>query len=97
MVALRLLGAVRRLVPQGRTSALARFYPSVGGTADSTGASAAFRPVLAEHRDELQEPVARPVQTNAVGGSTALLGCFLVLTRETGLQLRLLELGRAPV
>jgi hypothetical protein len=93
MVALRLLGAVHRLVLEGRAPALASFYPSVGGKADSPGLWEAFRGVLVEHHDELRELAARPVQTNEVGRSAALLGGFLVLTRETGHPLRLLELG----
>jgi hypothetical protein len=35
----------------------------------------------------------QPVQTNEVGRSAALLGGFLTVARETGLPLRLLEIG----
>src|SRR5919106_3208366 len=38
MLALRLMGAVHRLVLQGDAPELARFYPSVGGRADEEGA-----------------------------------------------------------
>jgi hypothetical protein len=40
---LRLMGAVHRLVLEGRAPKLARFYPSVGGTVEHKGAWSAFR------------------------------------------------------
>jgi hypothetical protein len=49
--------------------------------------------MLEEHREELRELVVRPVQTNEVGCSAALLGGFLLVARETGMPLRVLELG----
>ena len=92
-LALRFLGAVHRLVLEGRAPALARHYPSAGGEAGLDGAWAAFRDTLEQHRDTLRALVTSPVQTNEVGRSAALLGGFLLIARETGLPLRLLELG----
>src|SRR5438034_5449361 len=92
-LALRFMGAVHRLVLEGRAPALARHYPSAGGEAGLEGAWAAFRDTLEQHRDTLRALVTSPVQTNEVGRSAALLGGFLLVARETGLPLRLLELG----
>jgi len=93
MLALRLLGAVHRLVLDGRAPELARYYPSAGGHEPRQGAWLAFRRVLADNREVLGELVQRPVQTNEVGRSAALLGGFLTVADETGLPLRLREIG----
>ncbi|HYP47700.1 MAG TPA: DUF2332 domain-containing protein, partial [Thermoleophilaceae bacterium] len=53
----------------------------------------AFLATVAEHRDELRELVHNPVQTNEVGRARALACGLLLLARETGMPLRLLELG----
>lgn len=90
-LALRLMGAVHLLVLQGRAPFLAAHYPSAGG--EPQDAWPAFKATLEEHREELRGLVVRPVQTNEVGRSAALLGGFLLLARETGLPLRVLELG----
>jgi hypothetical protein len=92
-LALRLMGAVHLLVLKGRAPSLARHYPSVGGGGRLSETWPAFRTALEEHREELRELVARPVQTNEVGRSATLLGGFLLVVREAGLPLRMLELG----
>jgi len=92
-LALRFLGAVHRLVLEGRAPALARHYPSAGGEEGPDGAWVAFRATLEEHRDPLRELVRSPVQTNEVGRAAALLGGFLLVAGEIGLPLRLLEIG----
>ena len=92
-LALRFLGAVHRLVLEGRAPALARHYPSAGGEAGLEGAWAAFRDTLEQQRDTLRGLVHRPCQTNEVGRAAALFGGFLLVARETGLPLRLLEIG----
>ena len=92
-LALRFLGAVHRLVLEGRAPALARHYPSAGGEAGLEGAWAAFRDTLEQHGDTLRALVHRPCQTNEVGRAAALFGGFLLVARETSLPLRLLELG----
>src|SRR6185503_3298654 len=45
-LALRLLGSVHRLVLERRAGALAAYYPSVGGTWEPAGGSAAFRDLV---------------------------------------------------
>jgi hypothetical protein len=89
---IRIAGSVHRLVLTGRAPELARFYASAGGT-ERGDAWPAFRAVLEEHRDELRAMLARPVQTNEVARSGSLLGGFATVARETGLPLRLLEVG----
>jgi hypothetical protein len=89
---LRFMAAVHRLVLDGRAPTLAHHFPSVGGE-PSSDAWPPFRDVVAEQREALSELLARPVQTNEVGRSAALLGGFLIAARETGLPLRLLEVG----
>jgi hypothetical protein len=92
-LALRLMGAVHRLVLEGRAAALARWYPSAGGGGDPAAAWPDFVAALDEHRELLRPLIDRPVQTNEVGRAGALLGGFLLVGLETRLPLRLLELG----
>jgi hypothetical protein len=90
-LALRLMGAVHRLVLTGEAPELARHYPSAGG--EPGGAWPAFEAVLRERRDELRQLVELPVQTNETARCAALLGGFLEIARVTGRPLRLLEVG----
>ena len=91
--AIQLLAAVHGLVLQGRAPALARFYPSAGGTPDSAQAAPALIDAIEEHAAVLPDLLQRPVQTNEVGRSAALLTGFLTVARDTGLPLRVLEVG----
>ena len=88
---LRLAGALHRLVLERRAPALAVHYPSVGGTPGQVWPAA--RAVIEQQLDELRKLVSRPVQTNEVGRSSALLGGLLHVARDTGLPVRLLEIG----
>lgn len=90
-LALRLMGAVHRLVLTGRAPALAERYADAGGGRDRTWG--AFRQALGDHLDELRPLVDRPVQTNEVGRCAALLPGFLGVAARTGRPLRLLEVG----
>jgi hypothetical protein len=90
-LALRLMGAVHRVVLRGDAPRLAAHYPSAGGTPGD--AWPAFVELLRERRDELRRLVEHPVQTNEPGRCAALLGGFLEVARVTGLPLRLLEVG----
>jgi hypothetical protein len=91
-LAARVLAGVHRLVLEGRLPELARFYPSVGGDAGGDPFPA-FRAAVAEHAGFLRGQLDRPVQTNEVSRSSALIGGYLLVARETGLPLRLLETG----
>ena len=92
-IALRLMGAVHRLVLEGRVSALEPHYPSVGGDGDAKAAWPPFRAALSEHRPEIRRLLAHGCQTNEVGRSAALLGGFLEVAHRAGLPLRILEIG----
>jgi hypothetical protein len=93
MLQLRLLGAAHRLALTGEAPALAAHYPSTGGDGAAGPAWEALRATAAEQLPRLRELIERPVQTNEVGRSRALVCGFLLLARTTGLPLRLLELG----
>ena len=90
--ALRLMGAIHRMVLDGRAPELARHYPSVGGSPNDE-APEIFMWTLEGHADALIEDMKRPVQTNEVGRATALVAGFLVAARDTAMPLRLLECG----
>jgi len=92
--ALRLMGAVHRLVLERRTPALAVHYPSVGGTfRDADAAWAALRTVLASEAEALRPLLDLPPQTNEIGRSAGLLGALLHLVTQHALPVRLLEIG----
>lgn len=92
-VALRLMGAVHRLVLDDTLPDLARHYPSTGGDGNTEAAWPLFRRALAEQLERIRVQVARGCQTNEVGRSAALFGGFLEVAHRTGLPLRILELG----
>lgn len=91
-VPLRFLAAVHALVLTGRAPALARFYPSAGGT-DEGDPVPAFLAVASEHRADIDAAMPLAVQTNEVGRAAALFGGFHVVARRWGLPLRQLEVG----
>jgi hypothetical protein len=91
MLALRLMGAVHRLVLAGAAPVLATQFPSAGGEPDEPWP--AFIETVATHAGELRELIEHPVQTNETARCTALLGGFLEVARLTALPLRLLEVG----
>jgi len=91
---LRVLGAVHERVLSGAAPALAAHYPSAGGRFAPDGAWRALRELVAAELDELRAAAAtRGVQTNEVRRSAALLGGFLRIAHETGLPLRVREIG----
>jgi hypothetical protein len=89
VLGLRLLGAVNRLVLTGREQALADAYASC----DVPQAWERLRETLSRNAAELRDSLDRPVQTNEVGRCAALIFGFLAVSAETGLPLRLLEVG----
>ncbi|MFC7489628.1 MULTISPECIES: DUF2332 domain-containing protein [unclassified Knoellia] len=94
MVQLRLLAGIHRVVLRGDAPELARFYPSVGGTADRYAVWPALEPVLRAHVAELRSALAVAPQTNEVGRSLALLAGLSEAVRRTGIRrVRLLEPG----
>ncbi len=89
VLGLRLMGAVNRLVLAGRETVLADAYAD----GDPARAWEALRDVVGRNGAELQELVQLPVQTNEVGRCNALLFGFIAVATETGMPLRLLEVG----
>jgi hypothetical protein len=89
VLGLRLMGAVNRLVLAGREPALADAYAN----GDPTHAWETLRDVVGRNGAELHELVDLPVQTNEVGRCNALLSGFMTVAGETGMPLRLLEVG----
>lgn len=89
---LRFAGALHRLVLAGRAPQLAVHYPSVGGTAGTGRLWRVAREVVA-HTPELETLLQAPVQTNEVGRSAALFGGLQHVVAQTGLPVRLLEVG----
>jgi len=94
-LALRFLGAVHRLVLQGRAPMLARCYPSVGGDAQRQDSWPNFRAVIEDNQAAIGRLLRRPVQTNEVGRCAGLVGGFLEFSRISKLPLRLFEIGSA--
>ncbi len=94
-LALRVLGAVHEQVLAGRAPALARFYPTAGGCADADADAAwpHFRDVIEKERTRMRPRLERFPQTNEVRRCAGLLGGFLLVAQQTGLPLRLLEIG----
>ena len=70
---------------------LARVYEAPG--VDASAAWDAFKAVLSSNREELRELIHLPVQTNEVGRSRHCSSASSTVTGETGLPLRLLEIG----
>jgi hypothetical protein len=92
-VLLRLLGGTHRMVLAGTAPELAAHYPSVGGDGDAAAAWPHLRALFERRPPELLDALTRPPQTNEVGRSAALVPGFLTVAQQTGLPLRLLELG----
>jgi hypothetical protein len=92
-LALRFLGAVHRIVLEGRAPALARHYPSMGGAVGDADPVPDLLATVAEHRAELTRRTGDGVQTNEVGRSAVLVGGFAAVAARFGLPLRVLELG----
>lgn len=90
---LRVLGAVHERVLAGQAPALARFFPTAGGRPEWPGVWLAFRELVEAQREALLPRLECFPQTNEVRRCAGLLGAFLLLARESGLPLRLREIG----
>ncbi|HXM55920.1 MAG TPA: DUF2332 domain-containing protein [Candidatus Dormibacteraeota bacterium] len=90
---LRLLAAVHRWVLAGEQPELAAHYPSAGGALAPEGAWPRFRDAVVARAEELPVLLASPLQHNEVTRAAALAPGFLLVGRETGMPLRLLEVG----
>lgn len=93
-LALRVMGAVHRLVLDGRAPRLAAQYPSAGGAyADPVATRTAFLEALAEHGPMVRSLLDQPPQTNEVGRAAALTGGLLFVAARHRLPVRLHEIG----
>lgn len=88
---LQFLAAVHEAVLAGDCPDLAAQYPSTGGKPDDD-LEAVFLAVTEELGDRVAPTHLRPVQTNEVGRSAALLAGYLTIAAR-GLPLRILEVG----
>ena len=86
---LRMMGAVHKLVLQGEVPALAACFAS----GDAAGAWPYVVAIVRDRPALFAEALERPVQTNEVTRSVALVGGFLWLAREWQLPLALREVG----
>jgi hypothetical protein len=91
--AFRLLAGVHRIVLSGQAADLEQHYPSTGGDGDAEAAWPAVRDLIAGGRAEVVDALAHPLQTNAPTRAKALVGALCLVAEQTGLPLRLLELG----
>ena len=90
---LRLLAVVHRWVLSNELPDLRPFYRSAGGGRRPHGAWPLFRAAVIERADELPELLAPPLQHNEPGRAGALAVGMVEIARETGMPLRLLEVG----
>lgn len=91
-LALRMAGALHALALMGSDDALVACYPP-NAVAPREQLRSALLTAVREHRSYIQTFITSPPQTNEVGRSGVLLGGFLQIAKETGLPLRLLEIG----
>ena len=92
-VALRFMGAVHRLVLEGRAPALASHYPSVGGSPVWPAGWKEFHRLIEREAEAIRRLLDEPIQTNEANRSAVLMPGFLSVARSTGSPLRILELG----
>ena len=88
---LRLMGAAHRLALTGDAPDYARHLPSCGGDGDAEAAWPVLRDLCAT--GALDDGILQPVQTNEVARTASLLPAFALITRETGMRLRVREIG----
>jgi hypothetical protein len=90
---LRLLGALHERVLAGTAPEVAAAYPAGGRPGDPQAAWAAAERLIAAEPAGFADFMAHEPQTNETRRSICLLGGFLTAAGETGLPLRLFELG----
>lgn len=90
---LRIAGAIHRLALQGKAPNVARHFPSTGG-APGPQLDADYLEALAAFPSEIEEGLARSVQTNEVGRTTMLVTGMSFFARAAGItQTHLREIG----
>jgi hypothetical protein len=89
----QMLAGVHKLVIQGKAPELGRIYPSAGGVVDLGRVWEPFSQTVSVNLTELSAITTRPVQINDIDRSAGFLGGFAVVAQQTGMPLRLLEIG----
>jgi hypothetical protein len=91
--AFRALGGVHYEVLAGERPELAHRYPSAGGDGDADAAWPEVREAFADRDPAVLAELLHPLQTNETSRCGALVGGFCRVARDTGLPVRVLELG----
>ena len=86
-LALRLCGALHRLVRAGEAPALAALYPPVGETGPALDTALAHC-LAGRDADIAARIAAGPPQTNEIGRAACLIGALMTVARETGWRFR---------
>jgi hypothetical protein len=89
----RALAGVHHMVLSRELPALERHYPSEGGDGDAEAAWPIVRTAFKGLSPEIMDSLRHPLQTNETARCGALIGGFLTVAAETGLPLRVRELG----
>ena len=92
-LALRVAAGLHALALSGAAPELAAAFPGGAPAADPAALGPALTRAFETHAAAIADFLRRPPQTNEVGRSAVLLGGFLTVAAETGLPLRLLEIG----
>lgn len=93
VLALRLAGVLQMMARTGLAPRLVPFYPA-GGSRQDTGAFAReIDAAVCANADFVRTFVSRPPQTNEIGRSAALMPAYAMIAKQTGLPLRILEVG----
>jgi hypothetical protein len=92
-LALRFAAGLHALVLSAAAPALARVYPGGDVTADPDILWSAAADALEAHAPAMLRFLESPPQTNEVARCAVLLGGFLVVARQTGMPVALLEIG----
>jgi hypothetical protein len=91
--AFRALAGVHHMVLSKELPELERHYPSEGGDGDAEAAWPIVRAAFEGLSSEILSSLRHPLQTNETARCGALIGGFLTVAAETGLPLRIRELG----
>ncbi len=89
----RALAGVHHMVLSKELPELSRHYPSEGGDGDAEAAWPIVREAFSGMSPEILDSLRHPLQTNETARCGALIGGFLTVAAETGLPLRVRELG----
>ncbi len=92
-VPIRLLGALHDLALSGEDDTLADAYPNASAPGDAAAAWSAALAAMGPHNERLARFLDHEPQTNEVRRSACLLPGFLQISAETGLPLRVFEIG----